>query len=133
MFFPPDFAAAGVDLGALLVVFAANLNEGLRAADILFRSGAFGVLVVDLGKDGPLPMAAQSRFVGLAKEYHVAFLEIASDRDRTGRGSLASLRVNATKERVNGEFCVEVRASKDKLSSAGWKHTEVCHGPDGVC
>ena len=135
MFFPPDFAAAGVDLEALLVVFAGGLNDGLRAADTLFRSGAFGVIVFDLGKDGPLPMAAQSRFAGLAKEYHTAFLEIAqSDRDRSSRGSLASLRVETRKERLNREhFRVETRAAKDKQSVSGWMHKETCDGPDGVC
>jgi recombination protein RecA len=134
MFFPPDFAAAGVDLEALLVVFAGGLNEGLRAADTLFRSGAFGVIVFDLGKDGPLPMAAQSRFAGLAKEYHTAFLEIApAERGRSARGSLASLRVETKKERLDREhFRVETRALKDKQSVSGWTHKEICDGPDGL-
>lgn len=135
MFFPPDFASAGVDLEALLVVFAGGLNEGLRVADTLFRSGAFGVIVFDLGKEGPLPMAAQSRLAGLAKEYHTAFLEIAqAERGRNSRGSLASLRVETRKERVDREqFRVETRALKDKQSVSGWTHEEICDGPDGVC
>ena len=47
-FFPPDAAEGGVDLDALLVVRARDLSSMASAADQLARSGAFGLLVVDL-------------------------------------------------------------------------------------
>lgn len=135
-FFPPDFAAAGVDLDALLVVFAADQNEAYRALDILFRSGAFAVIVADLGPRGELPMAVQSRLAGLAKEHCVAFLELTrADRSgcKSARGSLASLRVEARCASQGEVFRAEVRAFKDKRTAPGWTHTESCHGPDGLC
>ena len=48
-FFPPDFAASGVDLDALPVVRVDDITNAARAADRLVRSGAFAVVVLDLG------------------------------------------------------------------------------------
>ncbi len=56
-FFPPDAAAAGVDLGALPVVLAPAVAEALRAADLLLRSGAFGLVILDLGGSDGAPGA----------------------------------------------------------------------------
>ncbi len=47
-FFPPDAAANGVDLDALPVVFVPDAPAAARAAECLGRSGAFGLLVLDL-------------------------------------------------------------------------------------
>lgn len=49
--YPPDMAASGVDLDALVVVQVPTEHGevGLaRAAELLLRSGAFGLCVVDL-------------------------------------------------------------------------------------
>ena len=56
-FFPPDAAAGGVDLAALPVILLDDVRHRLRAADRLARSGAFGLLVVDLGDRLDLPLA----------------------------------------------------------------------------
>src|SRR5689334_3058740 len=48
-FYPPDLADSGVDLAALVVVRAPELLAGVRAAERLLRSGAFGLVVLDLG------------------------------------------------------------------------------------
>lgn len=131
-FFPPDFAAVGIDLEALLVAFVDSLNEALRVVDLLLRSDAFSLLVLDLGEQGALPLAVQSRFSGLAKEHYTAFLEITC-KNRHSRGSLASLRLEAKRIRADREhFIVEVCAIKDKQSAPGWKHSESCYGPNGV-
>ena len=61
-FFPPDAAQGGVDLAALPVVRLASRRQCLRAADQLARSGAFGLLVVDLGGCLDLPLSAQTRW-----------------------------------------------------------------------
>ncbi len=46
--FPPDLAAAGIDVRALAVGLLPDLKAQLRAADILLRSGGFGIVVLDL-------------------------------------------------------------------------------------
>jgi RecA/RadA recombinase len=45
-FYPPALAAAGVDLGRLLVVAAEDAAGVARAADIVLRAAAFGVVVI---------------------------------------------------------------------------------------
>ncbi|HTM21966.1 MAG TPA: recombinase A, partial [Kofleriaceae bacterium] len=47
-FFPPDLGDSGVDLDALVVVRAPDLRASARAAEHLLRSGAFGLVVIDL-------------------------------------------------------------------------------------
>jgi hypothetical protein len=50
-----------------------------------------------------------------------------------GLGSLASLRVVATRRRAGFDrFVVEVRAVKDKRRPPGWTATEECRGPAGL-
>jgi hypothetical protein len=48
MFYPPSAQRSGVDLKKLLVLRSPNIPAGLRAAEILFRSGSICVAVFDL-------------------------------------------------------------------------------------
>ncbi len=164
-FFPPDARATGVDLDALVCVFPPRSRgrfprrrspqkDGgslvLHAADLLVRSGGFGLVVLDLGHDDlhrkiDLPMAMQSRLAGLARRHQTAILCLTEkSRDERSLGSLVSLRVEAVRaEKVGDRFRYEVRIIKDKHSGSGhsdggwrpedlvWK--EACHAPDGLC
>jgi recombination protein RecA len=133
-FFPPDVADAGVDLAALPVVRAPDALAAARAADLLLRSGAFGLLVLDVGPGASLPLPAQTRLVGLAKQYETALVCLTEKaNDRPSLGSLVSLRAHAARTRQERDrFHCEVRVIKDKRRGPGWKHAEVCHGPDGL-
>src|SRR6185295_8377389 len=51
VFYPPDAAEGGVDLEALAVVWAKNTLGSARAADLLVRSGAFSLVILDIGQD----------------------------------------------------------------------------------
>jgi recombination protein RecA len=58
-FYPPDAADSGVDLEALPVVRVPGVLAGVRAADILLRSGGATLVVLDLiGAADPVPGAA---------------------------------------------------------------------------
>ena len=48
IFFPPDFAEWGIDLEALPVIRVPDALAASGAADQLLRSGAFGLVVLDL-------------------------------------------------------------------------------------
>jgi recombination protein RecA len=135
IFFPPDFAAAGIDLAALPVVRAENVTQMARAADTLLRSGGFALVVLDLDGRVEMPMAMQTRLVGLVKQHHTALVCITRTLRRTpARGSLVSLRVETERERIApGCFTCTLRAVKDKRQAPAWSHREICHGPDGVC
>jgi len=134
-FFPPDVAETGVDLAALPVVWAPDTLAAARAADHLVRSGAFGLMVIDLGARAVLPLHAQARLVGLAKKHDTALLCITEKEDeRPSLGSLVSLRAHVVRTRREGDrFRCEVRVLKDKRRGPRWGHTEICSGPDGLC
>lgn len=133
-FFPPDVADAGVDLDALPVVWTPDPLGAARTADLLVRSGGFGLVVLDLGETAFLPVAAQTRLAGLAKRHEAALIALTrKDGSRPSLGSLVSLRAHAVRTgRETERFRCEARALKDKRRGPGWKHAEVCHGPDGL-
>ncbi|NEX19437.1 recombinase A [Thiorhodococcus mannitoliphagus] len=134
-FYPPDVAATGVDLGALAVVWTPGTLDAARAADLLLRSGAFGLIVMDLGRDDDLPLAAQNRLAALAKKHDTALLCLTrKEAHQPSVGSLISLRAQATRtERAQQHFHCEARILKDKRLGPGWTHRERYHGPDGLC
>ncbi|MCP3981001.1 MAG: recombinase A [bacterium] len=142
IFFPPDVAETGVDLGALPVVRAERTIQAARAADFLLRSGAFGMVVMDIGADTRLTLNVQTRLVGLAKKHACALVCITGDanagRPRSATpgvlGSLVSLRAQTSRgERAGDRYRCEVHVIKDKRRGPGWKHGEECLGPDGLC
>ena len=133
LFFPPDLAAAGVDLAALPVVRVPDAPKAARMADTLLRSGSFSVLVLDV--DGQaFPLGLQTRLVGLAQQHHTALITLRQPGERVSRGSLVSLRGSTRPQRVGHDcFACTFRALKDKRQTPGWTHEELRHGPDGLC
>ena len=134
-FYPPDAADTGVDLAALVVVWTGNAITAAKAADLLVRSGAFGLVVLDLGAEARLPMHATSRLAMLARQ-HDAAIVCLTDKDavRASLGPLVSLRAH-TASRARGEggsFRCTASALKDKRGGATWNIVEVCRGPDGL-
>jgi recombination protein RecA len=133
LFFPPDLAASGVDLAVLPVVRVADSLQATRVAGTLLRSGSFAVLVLDV--DGQaIPLALQTRLVGLAQQHHTALITLRQPGERPSRGSLVSLRGATLQRRIGHDcFACEFRAVKDKRRAPGWTHQELRHGPDGLC
>jgi len=122
LFYPPDLDESGVDLAALVVVRAGNAVAATRAAERLLRSGAFGLLVVDLPGEFQMPTAHQGRLTKLAQQHDTAVVLLTERGERSGSiGSLISLRVDASRERVGGGFGYRVRALKDKRRGPGWE------------
>ena len=147
-FFPPDAARGGVDLDALVVVRLPAAEQLPRAAEHLARSGAFGLLVLDLGEAARVPVPMQMRLLGLARQHESAVLFLTRKRDGDASlGSLVSLRAEAEREPAArpepagegarrfgaGDFTCTARVLKDKRGGPGWRHVEVCRGPDGLC
>ena len=133
-FFPPDAAEGGIDLAALPVVRLPGRRQCLRAADQLARSGAFGLLVIDLGGCLDLPLAAQTRLAGQAIAHGtlILCLTVKTD-DEPSLGSLVSVRAHARRiRRGDGRFACRVHVLKDKRRGPGWRDEVWCRGPDGV-
>lgn len=134
-FYPPDAAACGVDLAALVVVRVPSAVAGARAAERLLRSGAFGLVVIDLGLGGEhdLPMAQQGRLVSLAQAHDAAVVCLTEKTAEAGSlGSLISLRAEAMRTGARDEHEVSVRALKDKRRGPGWSRAVKVRGPAGM-
>jgi recombination protein RecA len=138
-FYPPDVAESGIDLDALVVIRVKKRAEVARAADQLARSGAFGLLVVDLAGGVEVPPALESRLLGLAQK-HATAIVFLSDEERGTRsrplGSLVSLRAEVKRARAApGKFLCTLEVMKDKRrTSEGmtWSHVEERRGPAGL-
>ncbi len=133
-FYPPDAAANGVDLQALAVVRVPEPTDLAKAADYLVRSGAFGLVVLDLGHDGRLTDRQLTRLGGLTMKHGTVLLCLTAKPDAApSLGSLVSLRGPVARvRREAGRFACELVAHKDKRRPPGWRHEEAWHGPPGL-
>jgi recombination protein RecA len=133
-FYPPDVAEGGVDLDALVVVRVLEAGGRARAADQLARSGAFGLIVIDLGISAVIPPPLQARLLGLAQKHDTAIVALTEKgSDAPSLGSLVSLRGGTRRERkADGVFACTIEVLKDKRHAPGWTHEEVCRGPAGL-
>jgi recombination protein RecA len=117
--FPPDLAAAGIDLEALLVVRvpAVAAAELARAVELVLRTGAFGAVILDLSAlaAGTMLRASwQGRLLGLARE-HTCRVVVLAPSEASALGPLVSLRFDVRRAAVApGRFRVEARVVKDK-------------------
>ena len=134
IFFPPDVAKGGTDLDALPVIRLETHQQCLKATEQLARSGAFGLLVIDLGRCLALSMSVQSRLAEQAMKHGTLILCLTTKTDQQpSLGSLVSIRGQAQRVRhKQGLFSYEVRVLKDKRRGPGWSVQEWCCGPDGM-
>jgi len=137
-FYPPDAADAGIDLSALVVVRASDATAAARAAERLLRSGAFGLIVIDLGAlaNADIAMPLQGRLVTLAQTHDATVVCVTEKSpDTPSLGSLVSLRAEALRARSrdpHGGFELQVRALKDKRRGPGWSRGRKARGPSGL-
>jgi recombination protein RecA len=141
-FYPPDVAESGIDLAALVVVRCPDAIAAARAAERCLRSGAFGLVILDLGghsesrKDDlarDLSMQIQGRLVTLAQTHDAAVICLTEKTEDTASlGSLVSLRAEALRRRERPDFAVEVRVLKDKRRGPGFMQSMKRRGPAGL-
>jgi recombination protein RecA len=141
-FYPPDFARSGIDLEALPVVRVPDAAAGARAADKLVRSGAFGLVMLDLAGSGPkstIPPPLQSRLLALASKHATAIVFLTEKKlDAPSLGSLISLRAQTKRRRAQeGRYACDVEVVKDKrhgLATLSWPGScsDLCNGPAGL-
>lgn len=110
--YPPDLAAAGVDVEALIVIHVPEASQSnsmsgpagqCRTAELLLRSGGFGLIVLDFCRAEPTGSTAwQGRLLGLARQ-HEARVLILRREARESLGPLVGMRVASRVERVRGD------------------------------
>ncbi len=122
-----------MDLDSLVIVRVPDSYAVPRAGEKLLRSGAFGLLILDVGA-ATIPMPLQSRLVGLAHRYHAALICLTEKESKEpSLGSLISLRVQAQRKRAHQDrFACEIQVLKDKHRGPTWSEKEVCYGPAGL-
>jgi hypothetical protein len=138
--FPPDLDESGVDLDALVVVHIApqaGIYAIARAAELLLRSGGFGLVVLDFsrpvlqrvgsfGRRGLDPfqvetgleqVAWQGRLLALAHEHHCRVVCLTDTPARSASlGPLVGLRIDSRRIReARSCFLLEHRVLKDKV------------------
>ncbi len=112
LLYPPDASTCGVDLHALVVVhLPAERGEAgiFRAAEILLRSGAFGLVVADLRGAVRATTGMQSRLASLARE-HGSRVLLITERTAAAEslGPLVGLRVEPARTPLGGgRFAVD--------------------------
>jgi recombination protein RecA len=133
-FFPPDFARCGIDLDGLPVIRMPHLAGASKAADGLLRSGGFGVIVLDLGRNTGMRIAVQARLAALAKKHHTTVVCLTRKKPAVpSLGPLVSLRVQGSLRKTGfNRFTWELDVLRDKRRGSDWRHSEVCCGPDGL-
>lgn len=135
--YPPDLAAAGIDLGALLVVHVppeAGRAGQAKAAELVLRSGAFGALVLDLcDAEPPRGDAWLGRLASLAREHDSRCVFLTSQAD-SSLGPLIALRLLALRRRSRfGRFRLELDVLKDKSGCRpSLPGPRAWVGPDGM-
>lgn len=124
-FYPPDFAEAGIDLAALTVVRmpltgSEAAHALVRAGEVLLRSGAFGLLVIDFGATA-IPrgeLAWQARLSGLVRMHDArVVLLTASPRAQPSLGPLVGLRVEPELTRERERVVLAQHVLKSKLGA----------------
>jgi recombination protein RecA len=129
-FYPPDAAVAGVDLEALVVVRVPDIQAVPRAGEKLLRSGACGLVVLDIGSaDVPTPL--QTRLAGLAYRHHTALIFLTEKKSgEFSLSSLISLRLHAQRARTSeNEFLCTLEVLKDKRRGPTWRQAGIFRGP----
>ncbi|HEX5658740.1 MAG TPA: hypothetical protein VFX59_16185 [Polyangiales bacterium] len=98
-FYPPDFEQVGIELASLVVVrmpVEPGSHALLRASEVLLRSGAFGLVVIDFGSMA-LPrgeLSWQARLSGLVRKHDARMVLLTgSAEDVPSLGPLIGLRV----------------------------------------
>jgi recombination protein RecA len=139
-FYPPDFARVGVDLGALAVVRVPRTEKGgahslVRATEVLLRSGAFGMVVLDLSHEVPRgELSWQSRLSGLVRMHEARLVLLTASRpEEPSLGPLVSLRVASQLEITpGGRAMLSQRLLKTKLGPKSDPSPDVRALPEGL-
>lgn len=147
--YPPDLAEAGIDLDALIIVHvppAEGPHGQCRAAELLLRSGGFGLVVLDFVRAEPSGSAAwQGRLLGLARQ-HESRVVVLRDvgPDQPSLGPLIGLRISSRVEPAaregeppgfvarTGQFAIIHEVLKNKSGGPLAPRPELRRGPWGL-
>ncbi len=122
VFYPPDAEKNGIDLDNLPVSRMLDMQHTGRVAEILLRSGAFRLVILDLGERHTLAAARLSQLHALARKHDACALFLTHKTlSAPSLGSLVSLRAHTTRKRIRAdEFLCEIHVLRDKRRGGNW-------------
>jgi hypothetical protein len=133
--FPPDLAACGVDLHALVFVRVAEFAEMAHAAEALLHCGAIGLVVVEVHREARPRVAMLKRLADAARAQHAVALLLTERPLLPSQAACCGVRSavdGPLRSTQDGLFHRHLRVLKDRRHG-DWQHEEVCYGPDGLC
>jgi len=132
VFFPPDFAARGIDLRALAVIRAGGQTESLAAGEWLVKSGALGLLVVDCSGQWSVSDSALGRLQKLAERSQCAVVFLTrKPRSAPSLGSRIAVRGSVSRSGPR-PLQVQVHLDRDKRAAGGTRVHRRYHAPPGM-
>ena len=132
VFFPPDFHQRGIDLSAVAVVRVQGETDSLTAAEWLIRSGAMGLVIVDLGGNTEVNDASLGRILKLAERNLCAVVFLTQKRALDpSLGSRISLRGCITRSPVR-PLAIDIQTIKDKRASSRGRQSRQYSGHAGM-
>ena len=132
VFFPPDLARRGIDLGALAVIRAGGQAGSLTAAEWLVRSGAVALVIVDCSGTWSVSDSALGRIQKLAERSQCAVLFLTrKGPDAPSLGSRISVR-GCVARSADASFQVIIHTARDKRAAAGSRLHRRYHAPPGL-
>lgn len=132
-FYPPDAEKNGIDLDNLPVLRMLSTQHAGRGVEMLLRSGAFRLAVLDLGEDHAMPAARLSQLNALVRKHNACALFLTQKQlAEPSLGSLVSLRAHTARNRIrDNEFLCEIRVLRDKRRGGEWRWSTRLAGVDG--
>lgn len=138
--FGPDLQACGIDLESLVVVRIPKRigdHGPARAGELLLRSGAFGLVILDLSEVSPRfarDPAWQGRLTALARQHKARLLVLSPHAaHEPSLGPLVGVRLEFHRQSLGqGHYRLQPQLLKNKSGSALDLHDEQRRGPWGL-
>jgi recombination protein RecA len=135
---PPDLAAGGIHLHSLAFLRIkddAKQTTRLRAAELVLRSGAFALVVIEAPPAHDLPARALSRLHAMARRYNTRVVFRRCHHSKVSLGPLIGLKIHVARE-IHGSqgerlsFRVQKNKARQPTSNAEMRFG--LQMPDGI-
>lgn len=127
--FPPDLAACGIDLNALVFLRIAEFAKMAQAAEEILHSGAIGLVVVEVNRRARPRVYMLKRLADAARMHHAIVLLLVARPLPPAEAACCGARTAAVSDLRS---LLRLQVLRDRRRD-NWTHEEVCHGPDGLC
>jgi recombination protein RecA len=135
LFFPPDFAEAGIACSRIPIVRSKNAQDSFAIAEKLVRSGGFGLVVLDLTEGKRVRASTIGRINSMTQRFKT--LALCLTRNPPGHPSLdpmISIHIHISVFAAPGRNCtVKATVQKDKTQAPGLNMKWLYETPIGLC